>query len=329
MVRFNFPHETHRPNEVEMKMFSVEVLAYFRAHHGMATHAALTRAGLSRRQRHAAVEAGVLEQMYERVVHLVSTPLTLEARCAALSMAYPRGFVTGPSGGKLMGLRRMLRDPNVAYCMPHGAHVGPFPQVDIRQSTKIPASHVVTRGDGIRLASGARLAFDLAADLTDLDHQSAVEQLLNDGKCTMTTLGAIGRTLVHPARPGSVRFMATLLSRSGGPADSHPEVLIAAGLRKRAVPVVTQVQPLLLPGGTRITLDMAVPAVRWGVEIDVHPDHLLLSGTSRDKRRDRRCHLVGWQVERVSEIDLFDIDAICDELADLYRARCEFLGVAA
>ena len=90
----------------------------------------------------------------------------------------------------------------------------------------------------------------------------------------------------------------------------------------------TQVQPLCLPGGTRLTLDLAVPSVRWGVEIDVHPDHLLLHGTSRDKRRDRRCHQVGWQVERVTELDLFDIDAICDELADLYRARCDRLGVA-
>ena len=105
--------------------------------------------------------------------------------------------------------------------------------------------------------SGARLAFDLAADLTDVDHRSVVEQLLNDGKCTMTTLAAMGRTLAHPARPGSLRFMTTVLSRSGRPADSHPEVLIAGGLRRRGVPVVTQVRPVLLPGGSRITLDMA------------------------------------------------------------------------
>lgn len=312
-----------------MKMFSAEVLACFRAHHGMATHLALTRAGLSRRQRYAAVEAGVLEQMYERVVHLVSTPLTLEARCAALSMAFPRGFVTGPTGGRLMGLRRMPRGVDASFCVPHGAHVGPFPGVDLRQSTKIPPAHVVIRADGIRVASAARLAFDLAADLTELDHQSVLEQLLNDGKCTMATLVAVGRQLTHPARPGSARFMSNLLARSGRPADSHPEVLIAQGLRRRGVPIVTQVEPLLLPGGKRITLDLAVPAVKWGVEIDVHPDHWLLPGTARDKGRDRRCHLVGWQVEHVSEVDLLDLDAICDELALLYRTRCELLGAAA
>jgi hypothetical protein len=312
-----------------MKMFSLEVLAYFRSHHGMATFAALTRAGLSRRQRYAALESGVLEQLYENVVHLASTPITLEAESAALSMAYPRGFVTGPAAGRLMSLRRMPRTADVSYCMPHGAHIGPFPGVDLRQSTRIPSSHVVVRGDGIRIASAARLAFDLAVDLTEIDHQSVVEQLLNDGKCTMATLGAVGRELAHPARPGSIRFMATLMSRTGQAADSHPEVLIAAGLRKRNVPLVAQVVPLLLPGGARITLDLAVPAVRWGVEIDIHPDHGLLRGTTRDKRRDRRCHLIGWQVERVTELDLIDVEAICDELAELYRARCALLGVAA
>jgi len=304
-----------------MTMFPEEALLYFRTHHGMATGAALAAAGVSRRQRSAAVEAGLLEPMYERVFHIATSPITLEARSAALSMAYPQGFVTGPAGGKLMSLRRLPAGTDVYFCVPHGLHIGPFEGVVIRQSTKIPKGHVVTRGDGIRIASAARLAFDLAVDLTALNHRSVVEQLLNDGKCSMSTLNAVGRALAHPARPGSQRFIATLLSRSGRPADSHPEVEVGEGLRARGVPVVAQVEPLLLPGGRRITLDLAVPAVRWGVEIDVHPDHLFLDGTTRDKRRDRQCHRVGWQVERVTDLDLIDINAICDELADLYQVR--------
>ncbi len=304
-----------------MTDFPEEALHFFRTHHGMATGSALASAGLSRRQRHAAVENGLLEPMYERVFHIATSPITLEARCAALSMAYPRGFVTGPSGGKLMSLRRLPTQPDVCFCVPHGLHIGPFEGVVIRQSTKVLPAHVVVRGDGIRVASGARLAFDLAADLSALDHRSVVEQLLNDGKCSMATLGAMGRALAHPARPGSERFIATLMSRSGRPADSHPEVVIGEELRARGIPVVAQVEPLLLPGGRKITLDLAVPSARWGVEIDVHPDHLLLDGTTRDKRRDRQCHRVGWQVERVTELDLIDMTAICNELAELYRER--------
>jgi hypothetical protein len=67
---------------------------------------------------------------------------------------------------------------------------------------------------------------------------------------------------------------------------------------------------------------MAVPSVRWAVEVDVHPDHLLVDGTTKDKQRDRWCHRIDWQVERVTELDLIDVEALCDELADLYRARC-------
>jgi len=312
-------------------MFTVpeEVLAYFRSHHGMATGAALARAGVSRRQRMALLEAGLFEQLYERVVHITSSPITLKARCAALSMAYPRGFVTGPTGGALYGLRRMPRAAPLNFCVPHGLHIGPFSGVLIRQSTKVPKPHTVLRADGIRVASAARLAFDLATDLTAIDHRSVVEQLLNDGKCSLLTLTGVARELAHPARPGSSRFVATLLERSGRPADSHPEVLVADGLRARGVPVVSQVQPLHLPGGGRLTLDLAVPSIRWGVEIDVHPDHLLLDGTTRDKWRDRQCHRIDWQVERVTELDLIDLHGICDDLAELYRNRCLALRWAA
>ncbi|HNJ98306.1 MAG TPA: hypothetical protein PLV13_09290 [Ilumatobacteraceae bacterium] len=300
-----------------------EALDCFRTHHGMATAPMLTVAGISRRSRNRAVEEGLFEVWYERVFRICSTPLTLEARCAALCLAHPRGFITGPTAGKLRGLRRMPRlQDDIHFAHPHGAHIGPYPGVRLRQSTKIPPAHRVHRADGIIIASDARLAFDLAASLGPLDHCSVVEQLLREGRVTMATLGRMGSEMAHPARPGSVRFVATLLGRSGRPADSHPEVRVAAALRALGVPVVAQYGDLQLPNGRKIHLDLAVPSIRWGIEIDVHPEHLLLEGTTRDKRRDRQCHRIGWQVERVSELDLLDVDGLCDELAALYHARC-------
>jgi very-short-patch-repair endonuclease len=78
---------------------------------------------------------------------------------------------------------------------------------------------------------------------------------------------------------------------------------------------------LKLPNGAKIRIDLAVPAARWAIEIDVHPDHLLLEGTTKDKRRDRQCHMIGWQVERVTEVDLLDLECLVDELVALYEAR--------
>jgi hypothetical protein len=275
------------------------------------------------------VEEGLLEVWYERVFHITSSPVTLEARCVALCLAYPTGFVTGPSAGKLLGLRRMPSTSRVHFSISHGSNIGVLDQVTLRQSTKVPPAHVHRRGDGIRVASPARLAFDLARDLSPIDHRSVVEQLLSEGRCSLGGLAAVAKVLVHPARPGSERFVATLMERGpSSAAESHPEVLVAEGLRRRGVPVVLQVDDLRLPNGRRIRLDMAVPDVRWAVEIDAHPAHLLLDGTTRDKQRDRWCHRIDWQVERVTELDLLDIESLCDELADLYRARCETIRLS-
>jgi hypothetical protein len=116
--------------------------------------------------------------------------------------------------------------------------------------------------------------------------------------------------------------MRSLVERGNRPAaESHPEVVLGNALRARGVPVVPQVSNLVLPNGKRIRIDLAVPDVRWAIEIDVHPDHLLLEGTTRDKRRDRQCHLIGWQVERVTEVDLLDLSGLVDELVALYQAR--------
>jgi hypothetical protein len=307
-------------------MFTDDAMAVFRRHHGMATARMLTIAGMSRRAIDRAVDDDLLDVLYERIFHIASSPMTLEARCAALSLAYQKGFVTGPTGGQLERLRRMGKDPRVHFAVPHGLHIGPFPDVKLRQTTKVDPSHVVVRADGIRVASPARLAFDLAQDLSAEDHRSVVEQLRKERRVTVMSLGRIGKQLVHPARPGSARFVATLESLlPGGPAESHPEVVIGDALQRRGVPVERQVRHLQLGNGRQIRLDMAVPAVRWAVEIDVHPDHLQLFGTTRDKQRDRWCHRIDWQVERVTELDLCDVEGVCDELAENYRLRCEAL----
>jgi hypothetical protein len=71
--------------------------------------------------------------------------------------------------------------------------------------------------------------------------------------------------------------------------------------------VLPQVSDLSLPNGSRSASTSPFQDARWAIEIDVHPDHILLEGTTRDKRRDRQCHLIGWQIERVTEVDLIDL----------------------
>jgi hypothetical protein len=305
-----------------MSDLTPQALSILRVQHGHATAAQLDAAGVRRRARLRLIDAELLISVYKSVVRIPSAPSTLEGRCVAVCLGHPSGFVTGPAGGKLLGLRRMGRAESIHFAVRHGIHLDKVPNVTLHQTTSIQPSDIRKRPDGITTASPSRLAFDLAAMLTVDDHASVIEQLLRDGHCSLTDLAAVARRLCHPRRPGSLRFMRSLVERGDRPpAESHLEVVLGDALRARGVPVIPQVSNLVLPNGKRIRIDLAVPDARWAIEIDVHPDHFLLEGTTRDKQRDRQCHLIGWQVERVTEVDFLDLPGLVSELVALYQAR--------
>lgn len=300
-----------------------QAFAILRRQHGHVSIAQLSEAGVSRNARRRLVDGGELVAVHRSVLRISSAPRTFESRCAAICLAHAAVFITGPSGGRIVGLRRMPTTEPIHVCAPHGVHLS-IGNVVLRQSRQVSRLDFVRMSSGIVVASGPRLAFDLARDLTPLDHASVVEQMIQRKMCTMGTLGATARRLCHPTRPGSERFARTLISRGDRPAsESHPEVVLADALRAHGIPVQAQFRDLDLPNGSSVRLDLAVPAARWGIEIDVHPDHLLLEGTTKDKRRDRQCHRIRWQIERVTEIDLLDLDGLVDELAALYEARTD------
>lgn len=294
-----------------------------RTHHGVATAEMLRQTGVGRHVRERLVDAGVLEVVYERVFRIRSAPDTEVARSAAICLAYPHAYITGPSGGRLTMVRRMPKDDEVHVGISHGCNIGPIDGVRLRQTRNLQPGDVQgRRPDGIRLASAPRLAFDLGADLSPADHASVVEQLLQERRCTFASLLITARRLIHPQRPGSLVVAGTLDARGDRAAvDSHPELQVADALRALDVPVDVVQMHLDLPNGGRARLDIAVPGIRWGIEVDVHPDHLLLEGTTRDKARDRQCHLIDWQIERVTKLDLVDLPGLAVELKALYMAR--------
>jgi len=98
-------------------------------------------------------------------------------------------------------------------------------------------------------------------------------------------------------------------------------------LKRKGIPIVRQVRLLDLPDHPPIRIDLSIPELRWAIEIDVHPDHLLLQGTTKDKRRDRQCHVIGWQVDRVTELDMLDVETLADELESIYLARLASINV--
>lgn len=306
---------------------------WLREHHGIITIEQLAKCGVPRRVRDQLVASGLLVPVYRGVYRIATQPVTLESRCAALSAFQPEGFVTGPTGGGMCDLRRMPREKTrpekgskiepieiIHYTVPHGGWLD-LEGVRLRQSCIIEPTDVQERSDGIRLASPWRLAFDLAGDLSAEDFESVMEQILAKGLCLPVTLAKTAKRLARPARRGSKVFVTALANRvPGGPLESDPEVRVAKALVARGVPIVAQQTWLDLPNGHRARLDMSVPNVRWGVEVDVHPDHFLRQGTA-DRRRDRQCHQVGWQVDHATGIELLDFDTLIDDLVASYHAR--------
>lgn len=308
---------------------------WLRQHHGIITAARLSRCGITHWTRKQLVHDGVLLTVHKGVYRVATQPVTLESRCAALCAFQPKGIITGPTAGVLRGLRRMQLPRStgsdggdtttIHFATPHGRPAA-LDGVVMRQSTIIQRTDIQRRADGINIASPWRLAFDLASDLQAEDLESVIEQILEQRLCQFVTLARTARRLARPARPGSSAFVAALAGRvPGGPIESHPELRVAKALHAAGIPILVQATWLDLPNGRRIRLDMSVEEIRWGVEVDVHPDHFLQYGTA-DRRRDRLCHLIGWQVERVTIVDLLDLTALIAELVALYHRRVAALA---
>ncbi len=304
-----------------MSVLTAKALVVLNCQLGAITSTQLLEADVTARQRARLLADGVLAPVGHCVYRVPGMPETLDARAVTLSLQHPTGFVTGPTGGGLVSLRRMPPASKLVFCMPHGSRFDCPNFVELRQSTVTPAEHARTLSNGIRIATFERLAFDLARDLTVANLSSVIEQMLQRKETSMEALGSMARQLCSRGRAGSVTFATTLLRRHGGaPADSHPELTVLDGLLRRGVPVEPQ-ERLVLPNGKSIRIDMAVPALRWAVEVDVHPGHLDLEGTTGDKRRDRQLHFVDWQIERVTALDMLDLPAVLDELVNLFHQR--------
>lgn len=160
-------------------------------HHGVISAARLRACGVGRSTTLRLVHRGVLKAAHKGVFVLAATNPTLQQRCVVLSLAHPAGFVTGPTAGSLLDLRRMPRISALHFAVRHGLHLPAEHGVRFRQSTKLPSSHRSARDDGIAIAKPARLSFDLAADLLPLDHLSVVQQLLDTNRVTVHELIAM------------------------------------------------------------------------------------------------------------------------------------------
>ena len=91
--------------------------------------------------------------------------------------------------------------------------------------------------------------------------------------------------------------------------------LTAAGIRG----LVRQFS-ITLPEFGRVRFDLAVPELRWAIEVDVHPRHHETLGQLSDDRRDKAAEAIGWSTSRISR-DEYErtLDARVRELVGIYQ----------
>jgi len=253
-----------------------------------------------------------------------SAPFDELARCAAVSAARPDVAVAGPTAGRLWGFRRLPRDHRVHVIAPPASNPSIAPWVVPYRTAAIHSHDIVHRLDGIRITTRARTAFDLARWLGPDDLLSVIEQAIHDGRLEESEMWAVAADWISPRRSWASCFLRQLTRRlSGGAAESHPEVRIATALVDAGVPGLVRQHPIDLPGYGRARFDLAIPSVRWAIEVDVHPTHEGTVGSAADSRRDAAASMVGWETTRITRADyeLRFTDVVAELVADARHRR--------
>jgi len=274
----------------------------FARQHGAASVGQLLDAQLTARQIRHLEQAGSIAMVLRGAYRSPSVADGELSRCAAVCLARSDVAVAGPTAGRLWGFRRLPDDRRIHVLAPRASNpaiaawVVPY-RTDARHDID-----VVGREDGIRLTTRSRTAFDLARWLRPDDLLSVIEQAMHDGRLTEGEMFDVAVDWLSPQRPWARRYLLMLERRlPGGTAESHPEVRVAIALVRLGVRGLVRQHRIELPDHRRARFDLAVPELRWAIEVDLHPTHRQTAGILADERRDRAANAIGWVTTRITK----------------------------
>ena len=305
-----------------MPHLSAELSNIVVGHHGIVTSAQLVADGIGVNAVRRLVERGVLVRCHSGVYRVTTSPDTFEARCVAACLADDSAVVTGPAAARLWDFRHVFRPAEPIVLVEHDR--SPISRgVVLRRTNVLDAQDWSRRKDGIRVANPARTWFDCARDLTDARFEMLTEWVI-DQHCGVPTLWHVMRRMNHRGRPGLARAKRVLSQRPTWqrPAGSGLELRVLKALEQAGVRGLVRQHPIRLSDGVTIHPDGALPDIRWAVEIDHVTWHGGRLDAQRDKGRDRKLRRIGWQVDRVTDIELKEhFDATIRELVELVALR--------
>lgn len=301
-----------------MKPLPRPLLADARDRCGLITVADLRSHGIVGRARVALFESGQLLRVHRGVYKLASHPDCFEQRCLAACLAAPNAALSGPTAGRIIGLRKVFTE-EIHVIAREAVHLA---GVTAHRTELLGRADIETRG-GLRVLRPGRLLCDLAAHLDEAALESVLEQMLDRRLLGIRAARSAAKQFIAPGRPGSRRLARVLESRSSWlkPVDSDLELRVWRALDARGLRLVRQ-YPVLLDSGVTVHLDLAQPEIRFGVEIDHITWHGGRLDVQRDKQRDRELMTIGWVVSRVTDEDVsIRLHATVDQLIEI-AAHC-------
>jgi hypothetical protein len=289
--------------------------------HGVASVAQLRQSGLSTRQIELLADAGALELVLRGAYRSPSRAFDEMARCSGVCLARPHAVIAGPTAGRLWGFRQLTPDRRIHVVVPPASNPAIADWVVPYRTAAIHADDVIQRADGIRVTTRERTAFDLARHLGPDRLLSVIEQAMHDGGIDEQQMRDVAVDWMSRQRPWVWHFLRQLDRRlTGGPAESHPEIVVAAALTAAGVRGLVRQHELVIPGYGPARFDLAVPRLRWAIEVDIFPTHDQTLGRARDRRRDAAATQAGWSTRRLDRpTHDTDLDRWVADTAAIYR----------
>ena len=233
------------------------------------THQLTTELGHSMRSISRARRRGVLLDVAPGVVRLASHPETFLMRCAAVQL-HTRGigFLSGWSAARLIGLRKMPRDP-IHYTVPPSHRRTPPAWVELHVTSWYdPIDDRSAGPHDLTIASPMRMLWGLAAAFNQHRFERAAEDAWH--LKLITPSAAADYLERHRCRgKDGVRRIESWLERAtsqSAPSQSELERDLLDALARAGLPTPRRQHPLTLASGGVIHLDIAWPAALLAVE---------------------------------------------------------------
>ena len=283
--------------------------------HGALSRRQLLEAGVPGHVVDHRLACGLLVGVHAGVYRVAGSPVTWHQRIAAATFAAGPGAVASHRAAAFLhGLDGIGPAPEVTV----GRARAPQPRgVIVHRLTALSEADVECR-DGIRRTRPAATLMGLAAVLTALSLERALDDALMRGLISCAQLERRIETVGRSGRPGVAALSGLLVARGGARrwTQSDFERRLYALLKGAGLPLPMPQYEVRRPSGRRAFLDFAWPAALVALEANSYRHHGGRLAWSRDHVRNRAVIALGWRILPVTWEDLGDQP---DELLSVLR----------